>query len=487
MENLKEKTAKGVEWGFIDNLGGTGILAVVNLVLARLLTPQEFGIVGMTSIFITLSTSLVDSGFTGALTRKKTVDEKDLNTVFYFNLLTSLVLYAVLFFEAPAIADFFGQPVLCGVVRILGLSLVITALSIVQKVILVRKLDFRTQAIVSVLSASAGGAAGIWMAADGFGLWSLVAMQLSRLALTTVLLWVCSRWKPRCVFSISSFRDMFSFGGRLLLTAIISTLWSEIYSFIIGKVYTPYVLGQYSRADKFRNMVTSNVSIVMQRVTYPVLASIRDEKQRQVRAYRKILRTTVLISFTAVLGLAAVSESFVLTLAGSQWISAIGYLRILCFSGLFIPLMICSANIINANGRSDTTLYLEILKTALASVPVLAGIFISIEALLWSTVAISAVSYLAYAVMVSRSVDYPVSSQLKDIAPYFVVSAVMAAIVFCLSWLSWPQWLILLAQLCAGAAITVFSYECVYRNDEYDDVKNTILKILKLDRNKEKQ
>ena len=194
VDNLKEKTAKGVEWGFIDNLGGTGILAVVNLVLARLLTPQEFGIVGMTSIFITLSTSLVDSGFTGALTRKKTVDEKDLNTVFHFNLLTSVILYLILFFTAPLIAGFFRQPVLTEIVRILGLSLIVTALSIVQKVILVRKLDFRTQAIVSVISALAGGSAGILMAVAGFGVWSLVVMQLSRLVLTTLLLWVFSRW-----------------------------------------------------------------------------------------------------------------------------------------------------------------------------------------------------------------------------------------------------------------------------------------------------
>lgn len=478
-DNLKEKTAKGVEWGFIDNLAGTGILAIVNLILARILSPAEFGIVGMTSIFITLSTSLVDSGFTGALTRKKEVSEKDLNTVFYFNLFTSACLYAVLYAAAPTIARFFGQPVLENVVRVLGLSLIITALSIVQKVILVRKIDFRTQAVVSVISAVASGIAGIWMALAGYGVWSLVTMQLLRLALTTVLLWLFSRWIPSFMFSSSSFREMFSFGGRLLLTAIISTLWSEIYSFIIGKVYTPSVLGQYSRADKFRNLVTSNVSIVMQRVTYPVLSSIRDQKQRQSRAYRKIIRTTVMISFTAVLGLAAISESFVLTLVGDQWIPAIKYLRILCLSGLFMPLMICSANILNANGRSDTTLYLEITKTALAAIPVLAGIFFSLEALLWATVAVSAVSYLIYAAAVAGSVDYPVQRQLCDILPFFLVSAAMAAIVYCFSWLPLPQWLILIIQLSAGAAVTVLSYELVYRNEEYRDVKSALMKLLK--------
>lgn len=478
-ENLKQKTATGVKWGFLENLGGTGILAIVNLVLARVLSPAEFGIMGMTTIFITLSTSLVDSGFTGALTRRKDVDDKDLNTVFYFNLLTSVLLYLVLFFCAPAIAGFFSQPVLVKVMRILGLSLIITALSIVQKVQLVRRIDFRTQAVASVASSVAGGAVGIWMAFTGHGVWSLVAMQLVRLSVTTVLLWVFSRWVPSLVFSAASFREMFSFGGRLLLTAVISTIWSEIYSFIIGKVYTPSTLGQYSRADKFRNMVTSNVSIVMQRVTYPVLASIRDERQRQSRAYRKIIRTTVLISFTAVLGLAAVSESFILTLIGDQWVPAIKYLRILCLSGLFIPLMVCSANIINANGRSDTTLYLEIMKTVLAGIPVLAAIFLDIEAMLWSTVAVSAVSYLVYAVKVSESVDYPVREQIRDILPYLGISVAMAAIVFCLSFLPLAHWLVLIIQVAAGAAVVVVAYGYVYRNEEYEDVKTALSRMLK--------
>lgn len=479
MDDLKAKTAKGVKWGFIDSVFGTGILAIVNLVLARLLSPHEFGIIGVTSIFITLSNSLVDSGFTGALTRRKEVSPQDLDTVFHFNLVTSSCLYLLLFLAAPSIADFFAQPVLTGVIRVLGLSLIVTALSIVQKVILVRRLDFRTQAVVSAVSSVLSGIAGIWMAASGCGVWSLVTLQLSRLVSTTVLLWLCSHWKPSLRFSMTSFKEMFSFGGRLLLTALISTVWAEAYSFVIGKIYTPSVLGQYSRADKFRNMVTSNISTVMQRVTYPVLASIRDEKERQSRAYRKIIRTTVLISFPAVLGLAAISEAFVLVLAGRQWVPAIGYLRILCLSGLFIPLMICSANIINANGRSDTTLYLEIMKTALAVLPVLAGIFISIEALLWCTVAVSAVSYIVYAVMVSRSVDYPVRDQIADILPFFSVSAVMALAVFCISFLPVPQWLILLLQLAAGVAIVVLFYEFVYRTEEYLDVKSSILRLFR--------
>lgn len=477
--NLKEKTARGVKWGFIDNIAGTGIIAVVNLVLARILSPREFGLMGMTAIFITLSSYLVDSGFSAALTRRKNIGEKDLNTAFYFNLLTAAALYLALYFTAPLISGFFGQPVLTGVIRILGLSLIVTALCLVQRVVLTRKIDFRTQAMASVVSSVLSGALSIWMALSGYGVWSLVVLQLSRLGFITLILWVCSGWMPSFLFSLRSLREMFSFGGRMLLTAVISTLWSEIYGFVIGKVYAPSVLGQYSRADKFRNMVTSNISTVMQRVTYPVLAMISDEKERQGRAYRKILRTTVLISFTAVLGLAAISESFVLTLIGEQWIPAVGYLRVMCLSGLFIPLMICSSNIINADGRSDVTLYLEIFKTVLAVFPVLAGIFFSIEALLWTTVAVSAAAYYAYAAVVSRMFGYSVWRQLRDIAPFFAVSAVMASVVFCFSFLPLPQWSVLLIQLAAGAAVVVFSYEFIYRNEEYSEAKAAVLNVFR--------
>lgn len=477
--SLKEKTVKGVSWGFVDNVMSAGILAVVNLVLARLLTPEQFGIVGMTSIFMTLSTSLVDSGFTGALTRKKTVDENDFNTVFYFNFMTSLLLYLILYLSAPLIADFFSQQILVPVVRVLGLSLVVTAVSIVQKVQLVRKIDFRTQAFISLAASVLSGATGIAMAVAGCGLWSLVALQLVKLVVSSVLLWAVSSWRPSFLFSFSSLREMFSFGGRLLLTAIVSTIWSEVYAIMIGRVYSASTLGQYTRAEKFRNMITSNVSIVMQKVSYPVLSSIQDEKQRQARAYRKLLRTTVLISFTAVMGLAGIAESAVIVLVGEQWIPCIPYLRILCVAGLFMPLLINSANVINANGRSDITLYLEIMKTLMALFPILMGMLFSIEALLWSTVAVSAISFLVYAKFVSRVIPYTVVEQLKDICPFLIISFVMSAIVYMVSFLPVSQLSILLIQIPVGILSVLVLCETVFKSGEYVEIKQMALKLLK--------
>ena len=478
-ENLKAKTAKGVGWGFADNILGLGITAAANIILARILSPADFGIIGMTAIFMTLSTSLVDSGFTGALTRKKDAVKADFDTVFYFNLAVSCLLYAVLFFCSPFIARFFREPILVPVIRILGISLVINAFGIVQKIILVRRIDFRTQAWISLVSSFAAAVAAVAMAFYGFGVWSLVVLQVGKLAVNTILLWSVSKWHPGLCFSRKSFRDMFSFGGRLLITSIISAIWSEMYSFIIGKMYSSSVLGQYSRADKVKNMVTSNVSSVMQKVSYPVLASIQDEGERQINVYRKVLKTTVLISFTAVFGVWAVAGPFILTFFGDQWLPAVGYLRIMCFSGLFLPLMMCSANVINADGRSDITLVLEILKTVMGLIPVVFGIIFSVEALLWSMVGVSFILFVVHAAYVSKVIHYSVGRQLADILPTLCVSIVMALIVNAMNMLAIPQWLLLLLQICAGGTIVVLAYEFVYKSTEYRDIKNELFRLIR--------
>ncbi len=478
-DDLKKKTAKGVAWGFMDNLIGTGILAIVNIILANILTPEEFGLVGMTSIFIAISTALVDSGFTGALTRKKVVTEDDLNTVFHFNLLTSVGLYLLLFIAAPAIARFFNQDILTEVIRLIGLSFVLTAAGIVQKVQLIRKIDFKTQAIISLIASLVSGTVGILMALKGFGVWALVSLQLCRAALTTLLLWVFSHWKPALRFSGQSFREMFAFGGKLLLSSIISTLWTEIYSLIIGKVYSPSTLGQYARADKFKNLVTSNIGIVVQRVSYPVLSQIQDEQQRQAHIYRRILRTTLMLSSAAVLGLAAIARPAVLLLIGDQWVPSIAYLQVLCLSGLFLPLMIISANVINADGRSGVTLKLEIFKTLLTAIPILLGIFFDIEALLWGMVLVSIIASLAYSREVAKVIPYSMGRQLLDCLPIFLASAVMAILVWLISLTALPLFPMLFFQLLAGVGIMMLIYERIYPLEEYLEVKTYVLGLLK--------
>lgn len=475
-EDLKKKTAKGVGWGFTENILGSGIFGLANIVLAHILTPEDFGIIGMTAIFLTLSNSLVDSGFANALTRKKEVSRSDLDTVFYFNLTVSTLLYVILYFAAPFIARFFHQDILVRVIRVLSLSLVINAFGIVQKILLYRRIDFKTQAWISLVSSLTAAAAAIVCAVKGAGLWSLVILQLVRMSISSVLLWIVSRWHPGFSFSWASFREMFSFGSRLLLTSIMSTVWAEIYSMVIGKVYTPSILGLYSRAEKVKAMFTTNIGMVMQRVCYPVLSTVQDETGRQVQMYRKMFKTTVLLSFTAIFGLWAVAEPFMVTVFGQKWLPAVEYLRILCFSGLFLPLMLSCVNVINADGRSDLTLILEILKTSLGVIPVLFGIFISVKAMLWSMIATSAVLYVIHAAFVSKVIPYSVGRQFADMLPTLIVSALMALIVNLFNFIDLSPWILLILQILTGGAIVIFIYEVVYPNEEYRDIRSEIQK-----------
>lgn len=475
-EDLKSRAAKGVGWGFAENILGSGIFGVANIILAHILSVEDFGIIGMTAIFLTLFNSLVDSGFANALTRKKEVSPKDLDTVFYFNLGVSTFLYLILYLAAPLISGFFGQDILVSVIRILSLSLIINAFGIVQKIILYRRIDFRTQAWISFVSSLTAAVASIVCAVRGMGLWSLVILQLVRMTVSSILLWCVSKWRPGLGFSTASFKEMFSFGSRLLVTSVMSTVWAEIYSLIIGKVYTPSTLGLYSRAEKVKAMFTTNIGMVMQRVCYPVLSKVQDETQRQVQVYRKVFKTTVLLSFTAIFGLWAVAEPFMVTVFGQQWLPAVGYLRLLCFSGLFLPLMLSCVNVINADGRSDITLILEIVKTCLGVIPVLFGIFMSVEAMLWSMIFTSAILYIVHAWYVSRIIPYSVGKQLADIFPTFLISLFMALIVNLFNLINLPPWLLLIIQVSVGAMIVIVIYELLYKSDEYRDIRTELQK-----------
>lgn len=478
MSTLKEKTAKGLGWGFVDNFVGTGITAVVSILLARILSPEEFGLVGMIAIFVSLGNSLMDSGFSGALIRKKEASDRDLSTVFYTNLLLSVIIYLTLFFSAPAISDFLNNGQLTLILRILALSVVIMSFTQVQKVNFIRKIDFRTQAMISLAASVVSGVVSIWMALAGCGVWSLVVQQLSKQAVVSVLLWVFSTWKPSLTFSFASFREMFSFGSKLLACSLISVIWNEIYSLVIGKMYNPIAVGYFTRAEKFKTMVTSNIGQVVQRVGYPVLSSIQDDSERQVRVYRKVVRLTILLTSTLVLGLVGCADAMIQVLIGAKWLPAAEYLRILGISGMFLPLILSSVNVFNANGKSNITLLLEIIKTALAVIPVTLGILFDIQALLWGLVASTILSYLVHALFVSKEIAYPFWSQLGDIAPFILISAAMSVCVHFVGMLDIAALPLLILQVLAGFVIVLISYEYLYNAEEYNELKGEILKML---------
>lgn len=361
-ESLKHKTVKGVGWSFADNISSSGVSFLVGLVLARLLTPAEYGIMAMIAIFIAISNSIIDSGFSNALIRKTDIKRIDYNTVFFFNLVVGVILYVLLYFCAPSISSFFNEPILIPVTRVIGLVLIINSLGIIQRTIMVREIDFRTQTKISLIASLSSGGIGIVMAFYGYGVWSLVGQQVSRQLLNTVFLWLYSAWRPVCEFSTDSFKCLFGFGSKLLLSGLLDTLYKNIYYIVIGRFYSSAQLGQYTRAEQFNTIFSSNLTSVVQRVSYPVLSSIQDEPERLREAYRRVIKTTMLISFACMLGLAAVAKPLILLLIGEKWLVSVSYLQIICFAGMLYPLHAINLNILQVKGRSDLFLKLEIIK-----------------------------------------------------------------------------------------------------------------------------
>ena len=482
-QSLKQKTVKGVSWSFADNIANQGVTFLVSLVLARLITPEEYGLIGIITIFIAVFNSIVDSGFSNALIRKNDIKDIDYYTVFITNMVLSIVLFIAFFFSAGVIADFFGQPLLKPLTQVMGIIVIINAFAIIQRTILVKKIDFKTQTKASVISSVTSGVIGIVMAFMGYGVWSLVGQQLSRALLYTLCLWLYSHWIPKLQFSWTSFKELFRFGWNLLVSALIDTVWREIYQVVIGKCYTPATLGQYTRAQQFASVFSSNLSSVVQRVSYPVLSTLQDDKLRMKEGYRRVIKITMLVTFVLMLGLAAVSKPMILVLVGDQWLMAAELLPIICLNMMLYPLHSLNLNMLQVQGRSDLFLKLEIIKKCIAVIPILMGIFISIYWMLWGSVISGLFAYYLNSYYSGKFLDYSIVSQVKDILPSLGIAATMSIITYTVSLLPLSPFIILPVQIIIGVGVVFILCEWI-KLSEYIEIKSMAVSILQKVRHK---
>ena len=465
--SLKQKTISGFLWSFIDDFAKLGITFVSGIVLARLLTPREFGLIGMTTIFIAVSQSFIDSGFKQALIRKQDCTRTDFSTVFYFNLLISVIFYLLLVFFAGVIARFFDEPQLESVIKVLGSGLIINALSLVQQTRLTKNINFRLQTRISIISSLVSGGIGIYMAFSGYGVWSLIASTLSRSFVVLLLLWLWNDWKPSLLFSWDSFREMFSFGSRLLISGLLNTVYTNIYNLVIGKYFSAADLGYYSRANEFQRLPSQHLTGVIQRVSYPVLATLQGDTPRLKAAYRRLIQSTMLITFVLMLGLAAVAEPLVITLVGEQWRPSIIYLQLLCFVGMFYPLHAINLNMLQVEGRSDLFLKLEVIKKILAIPVIVIGVLLGIRILIVAMFINSLLAYYLNAYWSGKFVEYSMWQQVKDLLPSFGLAAFMGLVVYGLGYfLEVPALLKLILQVMLGALLTIGVAELL-RMDSY--------------------
>lgn len=468
-ESLKNKTVRGIGWSLLDNLFSHGVQFLVGIVLARLLSPDDYGLLGLVGIFTVVCTALINGGFTTALIRKKDATDDDFNTTFICNLGMSLLLYAVTFLCAPLIANFFDRDELVALVRVSSLGLIIGALALVQQTRLTKRIDFKTQTKITMASSVLSGAIGIIMAFFDFGVWALVAQQLSSHIMRTIQLYIYNRWLPHLRFSAKSFHELFGFGWKIMVSTLINSIWKELTQVIVGKFYSPAALGQYTRGKHFSRLLSSQLTNVLQRVTYPVLSNIQDDKERMVSAYRRIIRTTVFVTAIAMFFLGAVSEPLIYCLIGPKWHEASLYLPFLCIIGAFYPIIAINMNMLAVQGRSDLLLILEIVKKLLELVPLFIGALVGIIPMLYTFIMTNAIGYLLNSHFSGKLLGYNSWMQIKDIAPSFGIAFLVGLSVWFLKYLPLSNWIILPIQVLVGAAV-LFIIVRNFKMQEYQEI-----------------
>jgi len=473
--SLKEKTVSGLIWSFVDTIAGQGITFVVGIILARLLSPREFGLIGMITVFIAVSESFINSGFSSALIRKKNCTDTDFSTVFFFNLAAGILFFFLLFLTAPAISNFFNEPELTAILQVLGVVLIIDSLTLIQRTILTKRIDFKLQAKISVIASIGSGIVAILMALYGFGVWALVAQRIIKQGLNSLFLWLWNRWKPILVFSKNSFKELFGFGSKLLLSGLIDTIYQNIYYLIIGKFFSAQELGFYSRADGFKNLPSQNINTIVSRVTYPVLSSIQDDIPRLRNNYQKLIRTIMFVTFILMLGMAAVAEPMIITLIGEKWRPSIVYLQMLSFVGMMYPLHALNLNMLQVQGRSDLFLKLEVIKKIIAIPTIVIGIFFGIKMMIVGMMVNTLIAYYLNSYWSGVKIGYSFMQQVKDILPSFFLALIMGVSVYLLGELlqfSYPVNLII--QIIFGA-LFVFVFCEITKFKDYIFVKELVL------------
>jgi len=484
-QSLKDKTINGVGWSAADAFLGQGVSFIVGLVLARLLSPEEYGLIGIVTIFTTVLLGFVDCGFSNSLIRKSQVTDKDYNTMFIVNMVMSVLMCTIMFLCAPAIARFFERPLLIALVRVMGLLLIFQALSVVQMTILSRKIDFKTKTKASVISAVTSGIIGIVMAFMGFGVWSLVAQLLSRQLVYSICLWFFNRWWPRLRFSVDSFKYMWGFGWKLMLSGLMDRVWGQLYQTVVGKFYNPATLGQYTRSKEYASIFSSNLTSIVQRVSYPVLSQVQDNKERMVNGYRRIIKTTMFVTAVIMISMGAVAEPLVYCLIGPQWHQAATFLPLICISMSLYPLHAINLNMLQVQGRTDIYLYLEIIKKILAIGPLCIGIFVDIYWMLVGSIVFGVICFFLNSNYTGRILGYSSLQQLRDISPSYGVAFIIAISVYFLKFMPISYWIVLPIQIIIGIAV-FFSLNEFLKLEEYIEVKEIVKNYLNKFMNKKK-
>lgn len=413
-DTLKSKFFSGVIWTFVQNVGLRLLSFVFTVILTRILSPEEFGLIGMLSIFISVSLVFISSGFADALVQKSECTSKDYSTAFFFNVGVSVLIYIILFFAAPLIANFYHEPQLCLLTRVLALNFVLGSLNIVQRAKLTKALNFKPIAIVTVVSTVISGIIGVAMAYNGFGVWSLVAQTISTTAISVILFPFFSRWKPEKTFSFDSLKYMWNYGSKILVTALLEVIVANTSSILIGRYYNKKQVGYYSRSQSMAEIPAGSIFSVLYSVTFPILCDCQQDTTRQLNVYKRILFNTVLFVCPIIILLALLAKPIVLILFTEKWLPCVPLLQALLLARMFMPISSTGNGLLRSRGNTSLIMKLFFFTGPLTLVGIIVSIPFGVEAMAWATMICAIVSFLIQSYFVGRVSGYSLLSQLKD-------------------------------------------------------------------------
>ena len=454
-DSLKKKTIGGFVWRFAERCGAQGVTFIVSLVLARLLTPADYGTVALITVFTTILGVFIDSGLGSALIQKKNADQLDFSSVFCFNMFMCITLYFIMFISAPFIADFYDKPELTAMTRVVSLTLIVSGVKSMQCVYVSKNMLFKKFFYATLGGTIFSAFFGIFLAYKGYGAWAIIGQSLSNNFIDAVILWFTVKWRPQFKFSFNRLKSLFSYGWKLLCSSLLDTGYNQLRSLIIGKVYSSADLGYYNKASNFPSIVINNINTSIDSVLLPSMASVQDSKDSLKGMTRRAMKTSAYVIAPLLMGLAACGKSVINILLTDKWMPSYPFMVIFCITYMFYPVHTANLNAIKAMGRSDLFLKLEIAKKIVGLAAILVTFKISVMAMAYSLLVTSVLSQIINSWPNKKLMNYSYLEQLKDILPGILLAAFMGVCVYCVNFLHLSNWLTLLIQVPLGAVIYI--------------------------------
>ena len=453
-KNLKSSAVNGAIWTGVEKFSRQAVQFVIGIILARVLSPDDFGVIGMLAIFIAIAQTFTDSGLSSALIQKKDRTEVDCSTIFFFSIGVGVLFYLLLYATAPLIADFYNMPILTDVTRVVALSIILSGMTAVQNARLTIDLRFRTLSLIAIISMVVTGATGLALAYSGWGVWALVFQALAGQIVTSVCTWYCSRWMPKLEFSMTSFKQLWGFGSKLLVSGLINTIYGNLYTLVIGKKFSSAEVGFYNRGNHFALLPAQTVQDMAIKVNFPILAKMQDDDERLLGAYKKLLTVPLYILYPVLVCMAVTAEPLVIVLIGEKWLPCVPIMQVLCIGYMFSPLTHINLNLLYVKGRTDLVLKLEFIKKPIAFLILFASIPFGIIVMVIGKAIYEFIAFSFNCYYTGKILNYGEWKQLKLLLPTFINCAIMAAVIY----LSMLPFTLPIVKLCVGVSVGLISY-----------------------------